>query len=68
MLNRTIQDQKYLSSAEAARVLGISEISLKRLRLAGEIDHYRPTPRVVLFTHEMIERFRSQRIARAKAA
>ncbi len=57
----------YLDPATAARELGISEIALKRLRLNGEISHYRPTPRKVLFTSEQIEEFRARRVMRAAA-
>jgi hypothetical protein len=60
--------KSYLTPSEAARILGISEISLARLWRSNQIDTYRPTERVILFTHEMLERFRSQRTLRARAA
>jgi predicted site-specific integrase-resolvase len=68
MLDFSTAKQTYLNPSEAAQVLGISEISLKRLRLSGQIDFYRPTERVILYTPEMLERFRSRRVARAMAA
>ncbi len=58
----------YLTPSEAARLLGISEISLARLWRSNQIDTYRPTERKILFTREMIENFRSRRVARAQAA
>jgi predicted site-specific integrase-resolvase len=68
MLDFSAAKQTYLNPSEAAQILGISEISLKRLRLSGQIDFYRPTERVILYTPDMLERFRSRRVARAMAA
>lgn len=58
----------YLDPATVARELGISVQTLKRLRLAGQISHYRPTPRKVLFTVEQVQDFRTRREVQAKAA
>ncbi len=54
-------DQTYLKPAQAARILRVSVMTLKRLRLRGMIAHYRPSPRRILFTNDHLEDYRAQK-------
>ncbi len=60
MATDIISPKKFYEPNEAALLLGLTPATLKRLRLSGQISHFRLAPRCVRFTKEQIDTYLAQ--------